>query len=369
MLNPVRPETSAMPAPTPNPAKLFDSLVINAFDFINEAVGVFKRSPKLSAIHFFTAMELLLKARLVREHWSLLFMRLDDATVTRLSQGDFQSVGLKDAYKRLTEIAHADFPQPALEAFEALRKRRNQLVHFYAPAKLSGPKSPARLAIIREQCRAWHYLYELLTRHWKSHFNRHAAAIVEAARQMRRHKDYLCVRFTELQPVIKTQLAGGAKQHRCYVCDQKALIEQAGVGPVQPAKCLVCENVTTILTTTCSCTKTLVFKGEGFGSCKCGLEYTPESLADLLHNDNYNPADGEESSRATCTHCECFECKSVVPFNGTHLCTNCLAVWDDSKIGKCGYCGDLYAGEIEDSYLSGCPNCDGHLAHLAAKDD
>jgi len=358
-----------MSAPAPDPKKLFDSIVINAFDFIGEAVSVFKRSPKLSAIHFFTATELLLKARLVREHWSLLFVRLEDASASKLSHGDLQSVGLKDAHKRLIEIAQADFPPLAFEAFESLRKRRNQLVHFYSPAGLSAAKSPVRLEIIREQCRAWHYLYELLTRQWKDQFVDHADAIDEAARQMRRHKEYLGVRFAELKAEIKLRVATGAKQHKCYVCDQKALIENPGPGAVHPATCLVCERDTTVLTTTCSCTKTLILIGEGFGTCKCGEQYTPKSLADLLHGDNYNPAKGEESDRATCTACECFECKSVIPFDGGYFCTSCFVVWDESKIGHCGYCGDRYAGEIEDSYLEGCPNCDGHLAHVMAKDD
>jgi hypothetical protein len=43
----------------------------SAFDFLESSVDEIKTHPKYSVIHFATAVELLLKARLIHEHWSL----------------------------------------------------------------------------------------------------------------------------------------------------------------------------------------------------------------------------------------------------------------------------------------------------------
>ena len=50
--------------------EIFDSLARNAFDFLNRAILDFAESPKYSVIHFCAAVEMLLKARLMCEHWS-----------------------------------------------------------------------------------------------------------------------------------------------------------------------------------------------------------------------------------------------------------------------------------------------------------
>src|SRR5580698_834322 len=109
----------------PFPKKLIAGLVANAFDFLTEAVKVFERSPKHSIINFYAATELFLKARLAREHWSLLFLKVDEANSYKLAQGDFQSVGLKEAYKRILDITGDDFPLAAFNAFDNLRRHRN----------------------------------------------------------------------------------------------------------------------------------------------------------------------------------------------------------------------------------------------------
>ena len=46
-------------------------LTENSIDFLTEAIDGFQVQPKYSIIHFYTAVELFLKARLLHEHWSL----------------------------------------------------------------------------------------------------------------------------------------------------------------------------------------------------------------------------------------------------------------------------------------------------------
>ena len=54
------------------PNEMFDSLVRNAIDFLKKSVDELEKSPKYSVIHFYTAIELFLKARLLAELWTLI---------------------------------------------------------------------------------------------------------------------------------------------------------------------------------------------------------------------------------------------------------------------------------------------------------
>ena len=50
---------------------MFNRLVENAFDFLFKAISEIEGQPKYSVIHFYAAVELFVKARLMKEHWSL----------------------------------------------------------------------------------------------------------------------------------------------------------------------------------------------------------------------------------------------------------------------------------------------------------
>ena len=55
------------------------SLVENAIDFLDRALRDLDSAPKYSVIHFYAAVELFLKARLLAEHWSLVIAKRQDA--------------------------------------------------------------------------------------------------------------------------------------------------------------------------------------------------------------------------------------------------------------------------------------------------
>ncbi len=54
-----------------NKEEMFNRLVENAFDFLFKAISEIEGQPKYSVIHFYAAVELFVKARLMKEHWSL----------------------------------------------------------------------------------------------------------------------------------------------------------------------------------------------------------------------------------------------------------------------------------------------------------
>lgn len=78
---------------------LFNELVNNAFDFLEQAISEFDKKPKYSVVHFCTAIELILKARLVHDHWSLIV----DGTpnISKFKDGSFKSINFNELMPRI----------------------------------------------------------------------------------------------------------------------------------------------------------------------------------------------------------------------------------------------------------------------------
>lgn len=104
-------------------------LTDNAIDFLNRAIDEFKDRPKYSIINFYTAVELFLKARLSREHWSLIVRKSPDRK--KFEAGDFDSVTFDEACERLKNVVESPVPERARNNFDAIRKHRNKMVHFF----------------------------------------------------------------------------------------------------------------------------------------------------------------------------------------------------------------------------------------------
>ena len=85
------------------------------------------------SVNFSSSIELFFKARLLKEHWSLILKRPDKANISSFLEGEFQSVGINDTIKRLKNIAKESFSKDEVTCFEELRTHRNKLVHFFNP--------------------------------------------------------------------------------------------------------------------------------------------------------------------------------------------------------------------------------------------
>ncbi|MFF9870097.1 hypothetical protein ACF1G0_32750 [Streptomyces sp. NPDC013953] len=76
------------------------------------------------------AAEVLLKARLQREHWSLVFKEPGAASLKRFREGDFESCGADATVLRLRQIASVEISQRDQKALKDLARDRNALQHY-----------------------------------------------------------------------------------------------------------------------------------------------------------------------------------------------------------------------------------------------
>ena len=338
--------------------EIFDSLVRNAFDFLERAINEFDSLPKYSVIHFCAAVEMFLKARLMREHWSLIVSKPEQANYAKFMSGDFISVTMDEARARLRDIASVDIPKEAFDSFRVIAKHRNKMVHFFhADVDRAGK---AKQQIVSEQCRSWFYLHRLLDR-WRAHFADFKGDISRTENLMKKHRMYLGAKYKALKPVLEKEKKSGNHPKKCNACSFKAAIPEAIDEEIATFSCMVCDHSEVQVEIDCPhCSRKISIAEEGHGRCRhCKGEINPEHLVDALFDRAaayraIKDGDGDFDP-ANCG--ECCGYHTVVLRGGVYFCANCFSISDD--VEYCQWCNEPTTGSMENTYLSGCEHCEG----------
>lgn len=340
--------------------QLFTSLVENALDFFGRAVDEVDDSPKYSIIHFSTAVELILKARLLKEHWSLVFSQLDAAEPEKLVSGEFRSVNFTDARLRLKKIVSEELTTSERQTFSQLRDHRNQLIHFVPEAYETEVHEEARQDAVSELCRGWHYLYGLVADRWGDEFADFEEKLGELNEDMLEIREFLEAKFDALQDRLAELEREGVEIRSCPSCGYSAVKMGGESGLLKEPRCLVCNWTSSVLEVECpECGEHIWSFELGEGSCdNCGFGLSLDWLLD-----QYGPVVTEEDYfiphlPASCDWCEHPE-RSVVDWGDGFLCLACLRTHD--RVSCCGFCNEPITGSAEDTYLTGCMWCEGKL--------
>ena len=335
----------------------FSLVVENAFDFFKKSLDEFDKEPKYSVIHFHAGIELIMKARLLWEHWTLILTRPDNANLQSFRSGDFQSVSIKDAKVRLESIVQDGLNPAEYECFLRLSDHRNRMVHFYHPGS-AGNKTELE-KIVAEQCLAWYHLSRILKR-WRDQFESYSTEIARIDKAMHKHGKYLNTKFGALAAEIKRFKDRGITFTICPSCHFESFREDADDVPILDYECLVCEVRETGLMIECpQCGEQNRLIGDPWHRCtKCTHKLNENDVRKFLtKNFVYDKHDPDRSIVAHCEECEGYE--TVVQVNGRWICSLCFAKYNSKEIGRCDCCGSLSTGNLEDSYFRGCVGCDG----------
>lgn len=351
------------PSPSEERAKLdlevFTSLAENAFEFLERSIQDFEKSPRFSVVHFCAALEMLLKARLMREHWSLIVSKVETANRAKFQQGDFVSVTMEQAVARLREVVGLQLPVEACKSFEAAAKHRNKLIHFFHP-DLSGNDN-ARAQIVSEQGRAWFHLHRLLNE-WPE-FADFKTDIDKAEHGLRQHRKYLKAKFDALEPEIKLLTERGHHVCGCPACGFEAAVDIKINPQMCDWECRVCENQFFTVSLTCPhCDEETRISADR--QCvECGEEITADELADALEDptEAYLVARGkiDGTPRGNCSFCDGHQ--TVIHCHDKHLCTECFEMTDGME--QCGWCSETNNGDMDGSFYTGCNFCEGYAGH------
>ncbi|MFJ8752347.1 hypothetical protein ACIREO_23875 [Streptomyces sp. NPDC102441] len=90
------------------------------------------RQLKYVVLHLQAAAEVLLKARLEQEHWSLVAEKVTDRRFSRakFERGDFTSIAAGEAVRRIRDIVGFEITAAEEKSLDALTKTRNALQHY-----------------------------------------------------------------------------------------------------------------------------------------------------------------------------------------------------------------------------------------------
>lgn len=336
---------------------IFDSLARNAFDFLRRGIAEFDKYPKYSVIHFCAAVEMLLKARLMKEHWSLIVSKPDQANLARFTAGDFTSVTLEEARARIRDIAGEDIGDDAYASFRALANHRNKMVHFFHQGLDSDDKAKAQ--IVAEHCRSWFHLHRLLNR-WDDYFRDFGSEIAHADQAMNGHRKYLAAKFNAFEAELDAARRAGSAPKACSACGFVAAIPDDLDDQIASLRCLVCDYTETQVKLECPhCRKPIVIANEGYATCEhCGEGIEPEHLVDELTEDVVGTKDYFETGLpANCGNCGGYH--TVAERGGRYFCASCFDIFDGIK--QCQWCAEYSTGDMEHSYSFGCSQCDGKV--------
>ena len=354
-------KTSAKPIKKYN-QQYFNKVVENGFDFLQSAFEQFESKPKYSVIHFCSAIELLLKSRLIHEHWSLAVMK--EADKQKFETGNFISVGMSEALERIKKVLGEELPKEAVECFNAIAQHRNRMIHFYHEAASSGAEVKLIEAIAREQCAGWFFLRRILES-WNDIYTSYSERIKDLNAQMKGHRIYLQTVYEKIKPEIKSEEAKGKIYRTCPSCNFDASAESEVTEHLCEYTCKVCLYSEHLIKVACpgeGCDNYIMLDGRDYDNRTCGecdYEVDKDELEEILStsDDDYtNP-----SPLANCAFCSTQYC--VIPHHDFYICLDCLAV--EKEIAGCEWCSEaqIGGGDLEYSYHGGCEFCDGRAAY------
>lgn len=158
----------------------FKQIVNNMFENLSKSLDNLKTDPKASVIFYYSALELLFKARLLHEHWAFILEDIDDkrAKINNFKSGDFNTVTLDVAANRIRNI-FTDLEPDYEKHFDNLRITRNKLIHF------DSYKLTDKNLSVEAISESWYYIYELLNKKWKNIFENYETQIDDLNQKFR----------------------------------------------------------------------------------------------------------------------------------------------------------------------------------------
>jgi hypothetical protein len=340
---------------------LFDRLVANALDFLAKSVADLEKQPKYSTVHFYTAVELFVKARLMAEHWSLVVSRRHEPDWDDFLAGEFHSVSLDEAAVRLKKVVRSGLSDQELKAFQRVGRHRNKALHFFHEAHSAQENEALRSGIAKEQLTAWYFLHRVLTTRWEGTFAAWSGGISELDKRLREHHMFLQIVFDQKRPDIEVLSGRGVRFEECPSCGFISQQHRPTEGDLYESQCLVCGLAEQCIELPCpECRENVLFRGEGFATCpSCERYIEPKDLADELTSTREKRIAEEEGGQylANCGDCDGYH--TVLPRHGVYFCTSCFGTFD--SIRPCEWCCEPNTGDMAGSYAAGCSHCYGRF--------
>ncbi|MEV5365583.1 hypothetical protein AB0L12_22900 [Streptomyces cellulosae] len=301
----------------------------NGIDYLRDVIDRLARESgqpsehdlKYAVLHLQAAAEVLLKARLHEEHWSLIIAKAESTNRKKFEAGDFDSASNAETIRRLVHAVGLEISDDDKNTLLDLAKTRNKLQHWGLTEEVN--------AVLKRAAKALDFLIRFLDQYLLPDIDAEAEEAVtddldEIRSGLTRIKSYVNSRMNRLR---KSDLKGHeGTTVRCPDCQQFALIVDGTTN-----SCLFCPRTWE----------------------------DPLELANTYDNAfGYLPAPGDpyEDTLVDCPDCDTLtlvlESETVASKEPVSLCFNCASVQDDLE--GCMQCGKLYRPTDEEVICSDC---------------
>lgn len=283
------------------------------------------RDLKYAVLHLQAAVEVLLKARLQIEHWSLV---VKDATKTSKQSylsGDFESLTQVETIRKLSAVLGIDIAERDKQTLLSLAKTRNALQHWGLAE--SAPAVEARAADVLD------FLIRFVDQHLLDSLD--ADARQEIDEDMRRVRD----RLTGIRAYVRSRMErlraelseSSARTVECPHCGQLALV----VDGIRN-ECHFCPRV--------------------------WLDFdmlASRYASDVLYFSLRDIADGGEDPRMECPDCDSETLvlgvrTAACPEGGVNICFSCAHIFD--VLEYCARCGRVFGAVGGETVCGSCWN-------------
>ncbi|MCY4656438.1 MAG: hypothetical protein OXC80_06435 [Gammaproteobacteria bacterium] len=337
-------------------------LVESALDFLSQSLQEFHEERlKYSVIHLYAAVELFVKARQIKEHWSLLFVKNSEPNLTKFNKGDFRSVPLEDAATRLENLAQCGMGEQALKAFKSLGNHRNKMMHFFHEGTFAAKNELKRQEVVEEQLTAWYFLHTLLTSKWDVIFSDWSLQLMEIDKELRKLREFLEVVYDQVREEISERQKKRIVFIECPSCSFNSQEHNASFGDLYDAECLVCGLIDHCVLIKCpDCNECVRIVNGGYYECeKCGRDLYPSEVAEeFLSESSYGRKTDRDYSwnPVNCGYCDDEGYQLVVRLKEDfYFCMFCFNNF--TSLDVCDCCNELNTRCMEESYWKSCEFC------------
>lgn len=360
------------------------NLLNSAFDFFDTSIDEFETKPKYSILHFCVALELILKSRLLLEHWSLIVE--GPPVLKNFKCGKFKSINYIELVKRINDSTEDNIPEKTEKIFLDIANERNKIVHFFHPITTEYDSTQdtesALMDIAVLELVAWEKVKDLLYQ-WQplfKDFYDYSINIENYSYKIKKLECYYDIKYKSIEKDIMLEEKRGRLYKDCPNCKKHASkIYQTDIQNVNEFICDVCKasfKTFKFICPTCG-EKHYInlnqFKYNFKLICNCKETYNIEDIIGEFFNDVINEENREtllndfvvnkdnyfDYKPINCDNCGSYH--SGVKRNDLVICVNCGYFQKQSSVKSCNYCGDkvLGATDLSNSDCYGCNFCDG----------
>lgn len=309
---------------------VFFSLLENGLDFILSAVEHLsgtpsKRELKYAVLHLYSGVVLVIKERLLREDWRLLFANPERAEETTFRNGTFHGPDLDQCLKRL-EDNDVELSEESGRHLKLLANKRKQLEHFHF--------SDSAEAIIALTAEVLNFLVEFIIKELDDKSLENTQAILLDT--IRSKLTYFGAFVTARWSSISSDIESADTVVACPACLEKACVIQDVV------ECKFCG-----------------YKRED--SQAAADEYITQVMGESRYRVE---KDGGVWPVRKCPSCDW---NSLVDLGyaergSQYICFECGGEWEPDELGECSRCGE----PKKDNGMSICNDC---FSEIVRKDN